>query len=118
MIARTIEQTMPVKRLPRLIVINAREPVANATMPMMIAAWVTSSVLISKANFMPPSDRDLSKNEEKLEEEGVEGAHAKGRNPGTVPTAEVTATAPLWFVVRALKPTCGEMSSILLLPVY
>jgi hypothetical protein len=70
---------------------------------MMIAAWVAGSVLISKANFMPQSDGDLSKNEENLEEEGVEVASAKGRNPGTVPTAEVTATAPPCFVVRALN---------------
>jgi hypothetical protein len=87
--------------------------------PMMIAAWVTGSVLISKANFIPLSNSNLSENKESLEEEGVEGAPAKGRNPGTVPTAEVTATAPLWFVVRALKPTGeDEKSSILILPVY
>ncbi len=60
----------------------------SVTTPMMIAAWVTGSVLISKANFMPPSDRDLSKNKEELEEEGGEGAPTKGRNPGTVPTVE------------------------------
>jgi hypothetical protein len=35
-----------------------------------------------------------------------------------VPTAEVTATAPPWFMERALKPTGEEVSSILLLPVY
>jgi hypothetical protein len=67
---------------------------------------------------MPPSNGDLSKNKEELEEEGREGARAKGRNPGTVPTAEVTVMAPPWFVVRALKPTGEEVSSILLLPVY
>ncbi len=67
---------------------------------------------------MPPSDGNLSKNEENLEEEGVEGARDKGRNPGTVPTAEVMVTAPPWFVVRALKPTGEEVISILLLPVY
>jgi hypothetical protein len=67
---------------------------------------------------MPPNNGNLSKNEEELEEEGGEGARAKGRNPGTVPTAEVTATATQWFVVRALKPTGEEVSSILLLPVY
>ena len=86
--------------------------------PMMIVAWVTRSVLISKANLMPPSNADLSKNKEELEEEGREGAHAKGRNPGTVPMAEVTARAFPWFVVRALKPTGEEVSSSLLLPVY
>jgi hypothetical protein len=85
---------------------------------MMIVAWVTGSVLILKANFMPPSNGDLSKNREELEEEGREGARAKRRNPGIVPTAEVTAMAPPWFVVRALKPTGEEVSSILLLPVY
>jgi hypothetical protein len=41
----------------------------------------------------------------------------KGRNPGTVPTVEVTATAPPWFLVRAQKPTGEEVSSRLLLPV-
>jgi hypothetical protein len=44
---------------------------------MMIVAWVTGSVLILKANFMPPSNGNLSKNEEKLEEEGREGARTK-----------------------------------------
>jgi hypothetical protein len=85
-----------------------REPEANATTLMMIVAWVTGSVLISKSNFMPPSDGDLSKNEEELEEEGGEGARAKGRNPGKVLMVEVTATAPPWFVVRAPKPTAGD----------
>ncbi len=63
---------------------------------------------------MPPSDGKLSKNKENLEEEGVEGARAKGRNPGTVPMVEVAAMAPPWFVVRALKTTGEEVSSILL----
>jgi hypothetical protein len=54
----------------------------------------------------------------KLEEEGREGAWTKGRNPGTVPMAEVTVTAPPWFLVRAQKPTGEEVSSRLLLPVY
>ncbi len=85
---------------------------------MMIAAWVTGSVLILKANFKPLSNGNLSKNKEELEKEGREGSRAKGRNPGTVPMAEVTATAPPWFVVRALKPAGKEMSSILLLLVY
>jgi hypothetical protein len=67
---------------------------------------------------MPPSNSNLSKNKELLEEEGGEGASAKGRNPGTVPMVEATAMAPPWFVVRALKPTGEEVSSILLLPVY
>jgi hypothetical protein len=56
---------------------------------------------------MPPSNGNLSKNEEELEEEGGEGARTKGWNPGTVRTAEVTVTAPPWFLVWALKPT-GE----------
>ncbi len=38
----------------------------------------------------------------------------KERNPGTVPTAEVMATAPPWFLVRAQKPT-GEKVSVRLL---
>ncbi len=63
-------------------------------MLMMIEAWVTGLVLILKANFMSPIEGKLSKNEEELEEEGGEGDHAKGRNPGTVPMAEVMATAP------------------------
>jgi hypothetical protein len=33
---------------------------------------------------MPQSDCDESKNEEELEEEGGDGARAKGMNPGTV----------------------------------
>ena len=37
---------------------------------------------------MPPSNVDLSKIKEELEEEGGEGARTKGRNPGTVPTAK------------------------------
>ncbi len=67
---------------------------------------------------MPPSDSNLSKNEENLEEEGVEGTRAEGRNPGTVLMVEVTATVPPWFMVRALEPTGEEVSSILLLSVY
>jgi hypothetical protein len=67
---------------------------------------------------MPPSNGDVSKNKEELEEEGGEGARAKGRNPGTVSTVEVMVTAPPWFLVRALKPTGEEVSSILLLLVY
>jgi hypothetical protein len=67
---------------------------------------------------MPPSNSEVSRNKEEFEKEGGEGAHAKGRNPGTVPMAEVAATAPPWFLVRALKPTGEEMSSILFLPVY
>jgi hypothetical protein len=43
-----------------------------------------------EGNFMPPSNGGLSKNKEELEEEGGEGTHAKGRNPGTVPMVEVT----------------------------
>jgi hypothetical protein len=91
-----------------------REPEVNAIMPMIIAAWVTDLVLILKANFMPPSNSNISEKEEVLEEEGREGAHTKGRNPGTVPMAEVTATAPPWFLVRAQKPT-GEGVSVSLL---
>jgi hypothetical protein len=67
---------------------------------------------------MPPKDSDLSTNKEELEEEGGEGTHAKGRNPGIVPAVEVMAIAPPWFVERALKPISEEVSSILLLPVY
>ncbi len=87
-------------------------------MLVMITAWVTGLVLISKANFVPPSNGGLSNNKEELEEEGGEGARAKGRNPGAVPMAKVTVTVPPWFVVKALKPTDEEVSSILLLPVY
>jgi hypothetical protein len=67
---------------------------------------------------MPPSNGNVSEKQEEPEEEGREGTHTKGRNPGTVPMAEVTETAPPWFLVRALKPTCDEVSSKLLLPVY
>ncbi len=67
---------------------------------------------------MPLSDSDISVKEEELEEEGGEGARTKGRNLGTMPTVEVTATSPPWFLVRALKSTGEEVSSRLLLPVY
>jgi hypothetical protein len=87
-------------------------------MAMMIAAWVTGWVLISKANFTPPSNDNLSKNKEELEEEGGEGTRTKGRNQGTVLTMEFMAMASPWFLVRALKPTGEEVSSSLLLPVY
>jgi hypothetical protein len=35
---------------------------------MIIAAWVIGWVLISKANFMPPSNGNISEKEEALEE--------------------------------------------------
>ncbi len=52
---------------------------------MMIAACVIGLVLILKANFMPPSNNNLSKIKEELEKEGREGTRTKGRNPGAVP---------------------------------
>jgi hypothetical protein len=56
-----------------------------------------------------------------LEEGGGESARERRRNPGTVPTVEVTVTAPPWFVVRAQKPSGEEVSVSLLsttLPLY
>ncbi len=87
-------------------------------MPMIIAACVTCLVLILKVNFMPLSDGDVSEKEEELEEEDGGGTRTKGRNLGTVPMAEVTATAPPWFLARAQKPTGEEVSSRLLKPIY
>jgi hypothetical protein len=83
----------------------------------MIAACVTGLVLISKANFMPSSDGEDHKKKKNLRKR-AENARARGRNPGSVLTAEVTAMAPPWFLVRALKPTGEEVSSRLLLPLY
>jgi hypothetical protein len=60
-----------------------------------------------KGTFYALERRQGSEEKEELEEEGGEGARVRGRNPGRVLTAEVTATAPPWFLVRALKPT-GE----------
>jgi hypothetical protein len=91
--------------VPKVDAINAREPKANVTMPMMIAACVTGSVLILKANFMPPSNGDISEKEEVFEDEVGEGTHTKGRNPGTVPMAEVTTTAPPCY--------CGNVTQII-----
>jgi hypothetical protein len=68
--------------------------------------------------FHAPSDDDGADERVELEEEGGEGARTKGRNSGTVPTAEVTGTAPPWFVVRAQKPTVEEVSFSLLLLLY
>ena len=71
-----------------------------------------------KSKFHSPKRRPVPEKEEALEEEGGEGAQTKGRNPGTVPTMEVTAPARQWLLVRAQKPTGEEVSSRLLLPVY
>ncbi len=75
-------------------------------------------VLISKANFMPLSNGNVSKKKKNLRKRAEKAPVQKGRNPGTVPMAEVMATAPPLFLVRALKPTGEEMSSSLLLLVY
>jgi hypothetical protein len=81
-IARIIAQMMPAKGFPRYIAIDAREPEANAMTPMMIAACVTGLVLILKANFMPPSDSNLSEKKKYLrkraekapvQKEGIQG---------------------------------------------
>ena len=58
---------------------------------------------------MPQATAMGGKKRGELEEGGGEGARARRRNPGTVLTAEVTATAPPWFMVRAQKPS-GEGS--------
>jgi hypothetical protein len=64
---------------------------------------------------------DRSNHRRVYDEVGGEGACTRRRNPGTVPTAEVTVTAPPWFVVRAQKPAGEEVSISLLttaLPLY
>jgi hypothetical protein len=58
-----------------------------------------------EGKFHAPKQWGRIKNKEELEEEGGEGTRAKGRNLGTVPMAEVTATAHPIFLARALKPT-------------
>jgi hypothetical protein len=64
-----------------------------------------------KGKFHALERRQGLEEKEEHEEEGGEGARVRGRNPGTVLMAEVTATAPPWFLVRALKPTGEEVSS-------
>ncbi len=68
-----------------------------------------------KGKFHAPEQWQVPRKTEELEEEGGEGPLTKGRNSGTVPTVEVTATAPPWFLVRAQKPTGEEVSVRLLL---
>ncbi len=53
MTARTTEQKMLTVVCCAWVAIDAREPDAAETMAMMMVAWVTGSVLISKTNFMP-----------------------------------------------------------------
>ncbi len=69
-----------------------------------------------KGKFHALSNSNREDKRGQLEEEGGVGVHAKERNPGTVPTAEVTATAPTWFMMRAQKPAGEEVSVWLLLP--
>jgi hypothetical protein len=71
-----------------------------------------------KGKFHVPSNDDGADERVELEEEGGEGACTKGRNSGTVLTAEVMGMAPPWFVVRAQKPTVEEVSFSLLLLLY
>ncbi len=92
----------------------AREPEEITTMPMMITAWFKGLVLIFKAIFMPRATVKVGDKRGELEEGGGELTRAKGKNPGTVLIAEVTVTAPPWFMVRAQKPTGEEVSISLL----
>ncbi len=113
-ITRTTAQVMPAIRLSMKIMIVARDPEENAMTPMMIAACTTGLVLISKAIFMPRAAPMGGEERRELQEGGRKSVCTRRRNPGTVPTAEVTATAPLWFVARAQKPAGEEVSISLL----
>jgi hypothetical protein len=54
-----------------------------------------------ESEFHPQLTRSGKKNCQGLKEECCLSACARRKNPGTVSTAEATATAPPWFLVRA-----------------
>ncbi len=69
----------------------AREPEEKATTAMMMAACITGSVFISKANFMPGADGKGGNVTMDSRESVGEGARVTGRKPGAITTTEVRA---------------------------
>ncbi len=59
------------------------------TTAIMLAACVTGSVFISKANFMPKAGGKGGNVKMNSRDSGSEGAHVRGRKPGTIPTIKV-----------------------------
>jgi hypothetical protein len=68
---------------------------------MMMAACITSSVFISKKNFMPGADGKGGNVTMDLRESVGEGARVSGRKHGTITTTKVRAAEYPWFLVRA-----------------
>ncbi len=94
--------------------IEASAPEKNAAMAMMIEAWVTGSVLISKMSFM---EEDVNERKKGLEVECWKNTRVRGRLPGTRTTAfTTTATeSPSWCLVKGKNLMVREVSSRLLL---
>ena len=65
----------------------------------MMAACITGSVLISKANFMPGANGKGGNVTMDLRERVGEGARVRGRKPGIVTTTKVRAAESPWFLV-------------------
>jgi hypothetical protein len=67
----------------------------------MMAACITGSVFISKANFMPGPDGKGGNATMDSRESVGEGAHMRGRKPGTITMTKVRVAESPWFLVRA-----------------
>jgi hypothetical protein len=78
-----------------------REPEEKATTATKMAACITGSGFISKANFMPGADGKGGNVTMNLRESVSQGARVRGRKPGTIMATKVRAAESPWFLVRA-----------------
>ncbi len=68
-------------------------------MARMMAACVTSSIFILKANFMPRADGKGGEVTIDSRESVGEGVCVRGRKPGTITTTKVRAAESPWFLM-------------------
>ncbi len=82
-----------------VIAIVARELEEKATTATMMAACVTGSIMILKANFMPGADGKWGNVTIDSREIVSEGACMRGRKPGIITMTKVGAAESPWFLV-------------------
>ena len=108
--ARTTEQMTLTGGLWAYITIMAKEPEEKATTAMMMAACVTGSVFISKANFICGASGDGGEVGKGSRKRVCEGARSRERKePGIITTTEVRAMESPWFISVG-KNSCEEVS--------
>jgi hypothetical protein len=100
------------------IAIVAREPEAKVTTPMMMVAWVTGSILISKMNFISPRQ----KAGRKIAKRSWVGALVEGlfekKEPRDSGNSESYGNGTSMDLGEGKKPSGEEVSFSVQLPLY